>query len=66
MIAGAKSVIMSLWSVSDEKTQELMTLFYTNWIKNNMSKEEALYQAKIEMKKLYPEPYYWAGFVLLE
>ena len=66
MIAGAKSVIMSLWSVSDEKTQELMTLFYTNWIKNNLSKEEALYQAKIEMKKLYPEPYYWAGFVLLE
>jgi CHAT domain-containing protein len=66
MIAGAKSVIMSLWSVSDEKTQELMTMFYTNWIKNNMTKEEALYQAKIEMKKLYPQPYYWAGFVLLE
>lgn len=66
MIAGAKSVIMSLWSVSDEKTQELMTLFYTNWFKKSMSKDEALYQAKIEMKKLYPEPYYWAGFVLFE
>jgi CHAT domain-containing protein len=66
MIAGAKSVIMSLWSVSDEKTQELMTLFYTNWIKKNMSKEEGLYQAKIEMKRLHPQPYYWAGFVLLE
>lgn len=66
MIAGAKSVIMSLWSVSDQKTQELMTLFYTNWIKNNMSKEEALHQAKLAMKKLYPQPYYWAGFVLLE
>jgi CHAT domain-containing protein len=66
MIAGARSVIMSLWSVSDEKTQELMTLFYTNWIKNNMTKEEAIYQAKIAMKKLYPQPYYWAGFVLLE
>lgn len=66
MIAGAKSVIMSLWSVSDEKTKELMILFYSNWFKKSMSKEEALYQAKIEMKKLYPEPYYWAGFVLLE
>lgn len=66
MIAGARSVIMSLWSVSDEKTQQLMTLFYTNWIKKNMPKEEALYQAKIEMKKLYSQPYYWAGFVLLE
>jgi CHAT domain-containing protein len=66
MIAGAKSVIMSLWSVSDEKTQQLMSLFYSNWIENKMSKEDAFYQAKIEMKKLYPEPYYWAGFVLLE
>jgi CHAT domain-containing protein len=66
MIAGAKSVIMSLWSVSDEKTQELMTLFYTNWIKNKMAKEEALYQAKLAIKKIYHQPYYWAGFVLLE
>jgi CHAT domain-containing protein len=66
MIAGAKSVIMSLWSVSDEKTQELMTLFYNNWIRYNLSKEEALYQAKVAMKNLYPQPYYWAGFVLLE
>jgi CHAT domain-containing protein len=66
MIAGAKSVIMSLWSVSDEKTQELMTLFYINLINNNMTKEDALHQAKLAMKKLYPEPYYWAGFILLE
>ena len=66
MIAGAKSVIMSLWSVSDEKTQELMTLFYKKWISNNLLKEDAFSQAKLEMKKLYPEPYYWAGFVLLE
>lgn len=66
MIAGAKSVIMSLWSISDSKTQQLMTLFYNNMIKNQMTKEEALRQAKLEMKNIYPEPYYWAGFVLLE
>ena len=66
MVAGAKSVIMSLWEVDDDSTQKLMTSFYTNWIKNKMTKEEALYQAKLEMKKLKPEPYYWAGFVLLE
>jgi CHAT domain-containing protein len=66
MIAGAKSVIMSLWKVDDASTQKLMTLFYTNWIKNKMSKSDAFYAAKIEMKKTYLQPYYWAGFVLLE
>jgi CHAT domain-containing protein len=66
MIAGAKSVIMSLWKVDDASPQKLMTLFYTKWIKNKMAKKDAFYAAKVEMKKLYPQPYYWAGFVLLE
>lgn len=66
MIAGAKCVIMSLWEVDDQSTQILMTLFYKNWIKNKMSKVEALKFAKIELKKIKPQPYYWAGFVLLE
>jgi len=43
-----------------------MILFYTIWIINNLAKQEVLYQEKTAMKKLYPEPYYWAGFVLLE
>jgi len=66
MIAGAESVIMSLWSVSDEKTQQLMTIFYTNWVKHDMSKEDAFYKAKMEMKQLHPQPYYWAGFILTD
>lgn len=66
MIAGAKSVVMSLWSVSDEKTQELMTLFYTYWISNHLSKADALHKAKLDLKKKYPEPFYWAGFILVE
>jgi len=66
MIAGAKSVIMSLWPVSDDKTKQLMVKFYTNLILNKMNKKDALYFAKKEIKKLYPEPYYWAGFLLIE
>jgi CHAT domain-containing protein len=66
MIAGAKSIVMSLWSVNDDKTQKLMTLFYENLVSKNMSTEDALYNAKKELKKTFPQPYYWAGFVLIE
>lgn len=66
MIAGAKNVVMSLWSVSDEKTKQLMIKFYTNYFTKKMNKEDALNYAKKEIKNLYPEPYYWAGFVLIK
>ncbi|MDA2914984.1 CHAT domain-containing protein, partial [Acidobacteriia bacterium AH_259_A11_L15] len=31
-VAGAEAVLMSLWAVPDRETQELMTLFYRNWL----------------------------------
>jgi CHAT domain-containing protein len=66
MIAGAKSVIMSLWKVDDASTQKLMTLFYSNWVKKKMTKADAFNAAKIEIKRAYPQPYYWAGFVMIQ
>ena len=62
-LSGAKSIIMSLWPVSDEATRDLMIAFYDNWTKNgNLYK--AFKDAQLEIKKKYPEPYYWGAFIL--
>jgi CHAT domain-containing protein len=64
LIAGAKSLIMSLWTVSDEATMQLMTLFYTNYIKTG-NKNQAFSDAIRLLKTKFKEPYYWAAFVML-
>jgi CHAT domain-containing protein len=62
LYAGARSLISSLWQVDDEATRDLMVNFYTNL--SIMSKDEALQQAQLKVKKQYPHPYYWAAFLL--
>jgi CHAT domain-containing protein len=62
--AGAKTIIMSLWAVSDEATQELMSNFYSNWV-SGMTKGDAFNKAQQEVRKKYPAPYYWGAFVMV-
>lgn len=62
--AGAKSMVTSLWSVSDKKTQELMLNFYS-FLYKGRTKDDALRQAKLNLIKKSGDPYYWAGFVLI-
>jgi CHAT domain-containing protein len=68
--AGAESVMMSMWSVPDQETQELMSLFYAKWL-GGLEKPEALRQAQLEerevVRKRYGKdlPYYWGAFVLV-
>ena len=62
-LAGAKSVIMSLWPVSDDATKDLMIAFYDTWTKDG-DLYQAFKAAQLEVKKKYPEPYYWGAFVL--
>lgn len=63
-IAGAESVIMSLWKVSDEATKQLMTTFYKEWM-NGKDKEQAFFSAQKSLRQDFPEPYYWGAFVML-
>ncbi len=65
-IAGAKYVLMSLWQVPDYATQELMYHFYANWLIDGLPIPNAFRNAQQQMKLLRPEPFYWAGFVLVE
>ena len=69
--AGAQAVLMSLWSVPDEETLELMQLFYKKWL-GGMEIHEALKEAQLEMREQVRKshngkdlPYYWGAFVLV-
>jgi CHAT domain-containing protein len=62
-LAGAKAIIMSLWPVSDEATKDLMISFYDNWTKTG-NLYQSFKDAQLEVKKKYPDPYYWGAFVL--
>lgn len=63
-VAGAQSVIMSLWQVPDDETTELMCSFYTKWFESG-DKHQAFRNAQLEMAKKN-EPYFWAAFVMTE
>ncbi len=65
-IAGAKYLIMSLWQVPDQQTQELMSAFYKNWLEEKMAIPKAFSEAQQRMRKRYGDAFFWAGFVLVE
>ncbi len=62
LLAGAPSVVVSLWKLDDKATSELMAEFYKNL--KTMSRAEAMQQAQLVMMKRYENPYYWGAFVL--
>ncbi|MDY6902003.1 MAG: CHAT domain-containing tetratricopeptide repeat protein, partial [Cyanobacteriota bacterium] len=65
-LAGTPSVLVSLWSVPDAPTAELMTDFYQNLYQKNLDKAQALRQAMLKMKEQYPKtPRKWAAFTLI-
>jgi hypothetical protein len=62
VLAGAKTLVMSLWKVPDEQTQELMVDFYQRLMAGE-GRAEALRQAQLAMKAKYPDPFYWGAFI---
>jgi CHAT domain-containing protein/Tfp pilus assembly protein PilF len=68
--AGAESVLMSMWSVPDRETQELMTVFYQQWL-SGLDEHEALKRAQLKERDTVRQrygrdlPFYWGAFVLI-
>ena len=63
--AGAKSVLMSLWSVSENASVRLVNSFFQN-IKAGKTKPEALELARAELRKgIWNHPFFWAAFILV-
>ena len=73
MYAGAPTVGVSLWSVADKSTAELMTDFYKRLLGSSaaqstaVSPSAAMRDAQLAMiaGKKYSAPFYWAPFVLV-
>ena len=66
LVAGARTVIVSQWSVSDSATMELMVAFYKNYLQHG-NKAIALQKAmqSVRSQPEYSHPRYWAAFVVV-
>lgn len=64
LVAGADVLVMSLFKVSDQATQKLMTKFYQKWLKNG-DKRKAFREAQKEIKAEYKYPLYWGAFNMM-
>lgn len=65
--AKAKSVLGTLWPVSDEAAQQVMTKFYGSLVRDGVSKAEALRRAQVALlgKRDLNHPFYWAPFIIV-
>jgi hypothetical protein len=66
--AGVQSIVMTLWSVNDNSSADLMKRFYRK-LSGLWEKDKALQEAKTEYIQnsdiLHAHPYFWAGYVLI-
>lgn len=64
LYAGTRSIVASLWPVSDKATETLMVAFYRALGRTLGDKAAALRQAQLETRKSFPHPAFWAAFQL--
>jgi len=68
-VAGAKTVIMSLWIVEDHATRQWMSALYEHRLVRKLGTADAVREASLvtlrqrRAKGISTHPLYWAGFV---
>ena len=65
-MAGVKHIVMTLWQVNDFVSKEFMKEFYGHLIYRGLTPDYALLETKRSIRDKYHDPYYWAGYVLLD
>jgi CHAT domain-containing protein len=64
LCAGARSLLLTLWDVNDRSTAEFMKAFYRR-LSNCPDRALAVRESMIEVRERYPNPYFWAPFILV-
>lgn len=62
--AGGRNILISLWKVEDQVTQELMVKFYY-YLFQGKAKREALKLAQLDLLQKYRDPMLWGGFIMI-
>jgi CHAT domain-containing protein/Tfp pilus assembly protein PilF len=65
VLAGSESQLMSLWSVVDKVTKELMIPYYKG-LQQGEGRSDGLRQVQLQMlqSRFRKHPFYWAAFIL--
>lgn len=64
-IAGAGTIVMSLWDVNDKATEMMMTNMYKG-LADGLDKRSAFNKAVASVKESFSSPEYWAAFIMLD
>jgi CHAT domain-containing protein len=62
VLAGAATLVVSLWPVPDQQTQELMADFYRRMLAG-VPRADALRAAQLALKERHPHPRDWGAFI---
>lgn len=65
LVAGAETLVTSLWQVNDEATGKLMRIYYRRLLRQKQGRLRAMQEAMKDMRKQFRHPYYWAPFLVI-